>query len=266
MEKTVRVLLDREKIEYAGILPFSECRVINPGLLERSWRGGEVQSVIMLSVPYRTGDFPSRNLSLYAVPRDYHLYFRQLFSHLEKELAQTFPGYTFKGYADHSPIGETYAASKAGLGVIGDKFQLINEKYGSYTFLGEILTDRVFEAYDTREPTFCSHCGACARACPVGEGCLSEMTQRKGELTPETEELMRKTGTVWGCDICRTCCPMNDGAARTPIAFFYEKPTPYLTSEAVEAMSEEEFLERAYSWRGRKTILRNLFAFEKKDD
>ena len=144
MDTVIEKILNQEKIEYAGILPFSECRVINQPLLERSWRGGEIKSAIILLVPYWSGEHPERNVSLYAVPRDYHLYFRELHERLEKELAEAFPGYFFKGFADHSPIGETGAAAKAGLGVIGDKFQIINEKYGSYTFIGEILTDLVF--------------------------------------------------------------------------------------------------------------------------
>ncbi len=264
MNAIVKSLLAEEKIEYFGILPFSECKVINPGLLERSCSDWEPKSVIMLAVPYYTGEHEGRNVSLYAVPRDYHLYFRGLYERLEGKLSVHFSGCHFKGFADHSPIGETGAAAKAGLGVIGDKFQLITKDYGSYVFLGEILTDAVFEEYDTTEVRFCHHCGACERACPVYEGCFSETTQRKGELDDEAKRLIGETGIAWGCDLCRTSCPMNRGIKETSIDFFRESLTPVVTSESVKTMSKGEFQERAYSWRGRNTILRNLAVLEKK--
>ena len=264
MDKIIRTLLDEEKIEYAGFIPFSECTVINRAMLDRYCAGKEIKSALMLSVPYYAGAFPERNVSLYAVPRDYHLYFRQLYSRLVPALEGLFPGYFFRGFADSSPIGETGAAAKAGLGVIGDRFQVINEKYGSYTFTGEILTDLVPEKYDTVPVKLCSHCGACSRACPVNDGCLSEMTQRKGDPDPETVRLIRQTGIAWGCDLCRTSCPMNANAALTPIEFFRENLTPVVTAEMIENMSKAEFLERAYSWRGRKTILRNILSLDGK--
>lgn len=262
MKALIQNLLKEESIDAYGVIPFSECKVIHQELLQRSCPDWDPKSVIMLAVPYYTGEYPERNLSLYAVPRDYHLYFRRLYQRLEGKLTEHFPAYHFKGFADHSPIGETGAAAKAGLGVIGDKFQLIHPTYGSYVFLGELLTDAVFSEYDTTEVRFCSHCGACGRACPVTEGCLSEMTQRKGQLDAETEALIRKTGVAWGCDLCRTSCPMNTKVKKTPIPFFREGLTPRVTVEEVRAMPKGIFEERAYSWRGRNTILRNLEILE----
>ena len=262
MKAFMKRLLAEESIDAFGIIPFSECKVIHPALLARSCPDWEPKSVIMLAVPYYTGEHPERTVSLYAVPRDYHLYFRGLYERLEGTLKEAFPASHFKGFADHSPIGETGAAAKAGLGIIGDKFQLIHKTYGSYIFLGEILTDAVFEEYDTTEVRFCSHCGGCGAACPVTEGCLSEMTQRKGELDAETERLIRNTGIAWGCDLCRTSCPMNCGIKETPIPFFREELTTAVTSDEVETMPKELFRQRAYSWRGRNTILRNLKVLE----
>lgn len=263
MDMQIKTFLNEEYIECAGILPFSECKVIFPALLSRSCSGWEPKSAILLAIPYYTGEHPGHNVSLYAIPKDYHLYCKQLYGRLEVKLSEAFPGFHFKGFADHSPIGETGAAAKAGLGVIGDKFQLINDTYGSYVFLGEILTDYIFSSYDTGEIRYCLHCGACGEACPVTEGCLSEMTQRKGEIDAETEVLISRTGVVWGCDLCRTSCPMNRNIKETPIPFFREDLTPMVTTEAVKAMSKTEFRERAYSWRGRNTILRNLAVLEK---
>lgn len=236
----------------------SEVKIINEGLYERSFARFEPKSVIMLLVPYYAGEFERRNISRYAVPRDYHLYFKELYSRLEAKLTECYPEYSFKGFADHSPIGETYAAAKCGLGVVGDLFQLINDKYGAYTFIGEIFTDAVFDGYDVKEVHFCDHCGACKSACPCNEGCLSDITQRKGELSDADKILILDNGSFWGCDICREACPMNKYVKITPIEFFREKLTPFITKELLENMSKDEFSERAYSWRGKKTVLRNL--------
>jgi epoxyqueuosine reductase QueG len=181
-----------------------------------------------------------------------------MYSRVEKRLEEAFACYTFKGFSDHSPIAETYPASMAGLGVIGDMYQLINEKYGSHVFIGEIFTDLELESYDTVEPTFCTHCGACREACPSAENCLSGITQKKGELSEKEIALIRASGIVWGCDVCRTVCPLNRNVALTPIEFFRSDLTERVTEETIASMSKEEFKQRAYSWRGKNTILRNI--------
>lgn len=262
MKNEILKLFSAHKIEYVGFLPFERCRVNKPHLLRGC--GFEPKSAVMFLVPYYTGEHPGRNLSLYAVSRDYHRYFAALFSSLEKELSLTFPEYRFKGFSDHSPIGETYAAALAGLGRIGDCYQLINDAYGSYTFIGELFTDAPLDACDVLdEPRLCEHCGACRKSCPSPDHCLSAITQRKGVLTDGEIAIMRKEGTVWGCDRCQSVCPHNRSPKTTPIAFFYQKQTPRLTASSVKEMTDEDFLERAYSWRGREVILRNIEALEK---
>ncbi len=258
MKNLIYELLKKENIEYFGILPMNEVKIINEGLYKRSFEDFTPKSVIMLLVPYYAGEFEGRNVSRYAVPRDYHLYFKGLYSRLELKLKSEFPVNSFKGFADHSPIGETYAAAKCGLGVVGDLFQLINEKYGAYTFIGEIFTDAEFDSYDLTEVQFCNHCGACKNACPCENACLSDITQRKGELTEDEKNLILESGCFWGCDICREACLMNSSPLITPINFFKENLTPRISVELIENMSKEEFNSRAYSWRGKKTIIRNL--------
>ncbi len=263
MKNNIERILKEEKIEYFGIIPFSLCKIINQPLLERKWGDKEIKSAIMLLVPYYTGEYPDRNISLYAVSRDYHLYFNKLYERLIPQINKIYPNNTFVGFADNSPIGETGAAAIAGLGVIGDKSQLINSKYGSYTFIGEILTDLVFDSYDVHEISFCNHCGECTRACPVDEGCFSGLTQKKGILEKSTADLIKKTGSVWGCDICGMSCPMNKNISKTSIEFFYDKTMPLISSEIISKMPKEKFEERAFAWKGKNTILRNLTEYEK---
>lgn len=262
MNTIIKNLFTIEKIEYAAVIPFSACTIINRQLLERTCVGWIPQSAIVMLVPYYSGENMRRNVSLYAVPKDYHLYFHFLYERLEGELSKAYPQYHFKGFADHSPISEVLAGAQAGLGVIGDRFQLINETYGSYTFIGEILTDMPFEKYDLVDIRTCSHCGICSNACPSKERCLSELTQQKGDLSEETKALIRRTGIAWGCDICQTCCPMNSNPVKTPIEFFHEDLLPVVTSSLLQTMSKATLSARAYGWRGRQTILRNISLLE----
>lgn len=261
-----------KQIEYASAVPLSDCRVLRPYLLERS--GISDGTVIPFAVPYLTpaAADPSRNLSVYAVSRDYHLFFRELFDELIPHLCATFPQYRFAGFSDHSPIDEVDAAARAGLGVIGLNHLLITPRYASYVFLGEIITDACLPC-TPQAPHACEGCGLCIRHCPAAaQGvCLSELTQKKGDLTEDERTYIRSQGSAWGCDICQSVCPhvkraIADGTAFSPISFFAESPIAHLTEERLVAMSNEEFSRRAYAWRGRNTIQRNLQLFEEKGD
>ena len=258
MKNLIRSIFCEEKIEYFGIIPFSSCKVINRELLKRSIVGWEPKSVILMLVPYYSGEHKERNVSLYAVPKDYHLYFKQMYERVIPKLAKSYPNYNFASFADHSPIGETYAASKAGLGIIGDKFQLINEKYGSHVFIGEIITDLEFDSYDETDVSFCEHCGICSSYCPSNSTCFSEITQKKGELNDDEKALILEQRCVWGCDVCRTVCPHNSSVALTPIDFFKSDLITNVDENMISQMSKDEFRSRAYGWRGKQTIIRNI--------
>ena len=87
------------------------------------------------------------------------------------------------------------------------------------------------------------------------ESCLSDINQRKGELTPENVELIKNSGCVWGCDVCQDVCPMNRNIAVTPIKEFIETAVSYFeTGDNID--------NRAYAWRGRKVIERNCSYFK----
>ena len=174
--------LQKKNIDLVGVLPLSACRITRPYLLERA----KIQSgtVFMLAIPYRTPacDEPNRTISTYAVSRDYHLFFEELFNELLPYLAEEFPNNRFAAFADHSPISELHAAAHAGLGVIGKNGLLLTQKYGSYVFLGEIITDLKIPCR-AHEVNFCMDCGACENACPTAVAeknlCLSALSQKK---------------------------------------------------------------------------------------
>lgn len=227
-------------------------------------------SAIMIAVPYLV-KHERRNISAYAVPKDYHGFFKELFGRVIPVLEREYPDHRFAGFADDSPIDERSAAAMAGLGIVGDNGMLITEKYSSYVFLGEIITDLPMESV-AGEIKRCEGCGKCKLACPMEQigQCLSALTQKKGVLSPEEQQIILSHGYAWGCDICQEVCPhtkraIADGTIYTNIEYFTNDNLPLLTLADIDSMTDLEFASRAYSWRGRETVKRNLELFESKD-
>ena len=265
-------ILQKNHIDCFAALPLSACRVTKPYLLERA--GITSGSAVILAVPYFTPACasPERNLSAYAVGYNYHAFFDALFEELLPLLKERYPEHRFAGFADHSPIAEIEAASRAGLGVIGKNGLLLTERYSSYVFLGELLTDAPLP-YTLVEPRFCESCGLCQKICPMEKigTCLSALTQKKGELDEAEIVALRRYGSCWGCDLCQEVCPhtvraIQSGSIYTPIPYFHENNMPKLTLDILDAMEEDEFQKRAYSWRKRETIRRNLLLLQEKDE
>ena len=268
----VRSLLSCYGIELVGALPLSECRLTRPYLLTRE--GLDVTaplSVVIFAIPYLTpaADLPDRNLSAYAVSEDYHLFVRELMDDLLPRLRAQHPEHRFVGFAEHSPIDEIDAAVLAGLGVRGRHSLLLTERYSSYVFLAEIVTDLPLASTHTTLPPellHCHGCDACLKVCPkikTGGVCLSALTQKKGELTDAERAVLTDFPSVWGCDVCQEVCPYTHrarsrGTIYSSIPFFSKDTVSHLTPEALDGMDEAQFSRRAYAWRGRDTIRRNL--------
>lgn len=270
MLQRIRTLLQGEGISLVAPLSLDACRIQKPYLLERE--GISSGTAFLFATPYYTTecDDPARNISAYAVSKDYHRFFEGLFARVLPVLRAEFPAFRFAGFTDHSPIAEAEACVRAGLGFFGCNHLFLTQRHGSFVFLGEIITDAVMDAPPV-PPTTCTQCGACARACPVGldiSRCHSALTQKKGTLSPEERAQLLQNKSAWGCDICQQACPINKaakaaGTLYTTISYFKESAIPHLDLQALNAMTDEEFQTRAYSWRGRAVIERNLEILEK---
>ena len=216
------------------------------------------RTVILAAIPYYAGDEPG-SISLYARGQDYHTVIRRLF-----QTALTACGAESeanRAFADVSPFREIGLASAAGLGQIGQNGLLLTKPYGSYVFLGELCGDFDEETVSLHKPEYCCGCGACRKACPTAPACLSEITQRKGELTAAEQGLMRQYHTAWGCDICQKVCPANRHPQKTKLPAFCEelvtdfdyKVLQHLSNGAIERL----YAGRAFLWRGGGIIRRN---------
>ena len=250
-----------EGLDCHALLHYSDCEFTDKARMERYLREKKPRYACVFLIPYLTDGAPG-NLSRYARARDYHLYFDALCSRAEKELPEF-----LMGLADRSPICERRLALKAGLGKRGTNGLILNGRYGSFCFIGVFLFSdlpRGAAVSKPREPENCISCGACIAACPTKclsdpmKPCLSALTQAK-RLTAEEEKLVAASPLVWGCDTCQEVCPVNKTAQKTPVDFFKENLIPSLDKETLDFLiSSGEWDKRAYAWRGKEVLYRNL--------
>lgn len=253
MNDVLKSFFEKENIEC-----FASCEIPREFVISERRLPEWAKYVCVFLIPYCTGVGEKRNVSKYAVSRDYHLYAKMLEAHLKAVC-----GENTALFADTSPFDERRLASHLSLGFVGKNGLLINEKYGSFVFVGEIVTEKEISLSSVKcERKECLNCGKCRIHCPTGAlsgkgPCMSEITQKK---KPDENELslISKHNLAWGCDICQDVCPHNERACESPIGFFREERIPFVTQSDIENMSDDEFMSRAYSWRGKSVILRNL--------
>ena len=214
-------------------------------------------SVIAAVFPYKTPSSGDENLCLYARVPDYHIVVSNRLKSACEALSSAFPDNRFLPFVDSSVLSEVAAALRCGLGVFGKNRLLITPKYGSYVFIGLILTDLKLDYYD-KPVAFCPDCGRCIEACPTGtlsgkRDCLSRITQKKGDLTDQEADLIRKGGLAWGCDICQNVCPLNENAALTDLPEFLCGIKGRICAKDLDDLTG-----RAYGWRSREVLERNL--------
>lgn len=228
------------------------------------------QSIVVFLFPYYVDDRSASNLSMYCRCIDYHLVVPSYLERIAAFLQECYPHGTCRPVVDTSPLSDRWLAYKAGLGFFGDNGCLINEKYGSYCFIGSLLTTIPFAA-DTASEKQCLHCGRCAAACPGHcldketyeyASCKSYLTQKKGDLTDEEIQVIQKTPFIFGCDECQRLCPHNQDIEETPIAEFRRDRLPHIAAADIATLTNKEFKQdygnRAFSWRGKKLLLRNM--------
>lgn len=214
-----------------------------------------VTSVITFLFPYKVKKEKPKNISRYATVKDYHKVCSKILEEICFKLKENFKENKFIFFIDNSPINEVKAAVYSGLGVMGKNGLLINEKYGSFCFIGEIVTDFKIQTVNINN-TKCIECNVCIKNCPSGflsdknNKCLSSVTQQKQPLTKFEEEMIKKEGCIWGCDKCQEVCPMNKDKEFTKI-------NEFIISYKNEYTENEDITDRAFQWRGEKIIKRN---------
>ena len=233
------------------------------------------KSAIVCLFPYYVEHKDPSNLSRYTWATDYHLVINEYLKKLIEKLQIMNTDAQFSIHCDTSPLADRYMAYLAGLGFYGKNNCFISPKWGSYVVIGTILTTLELEP-NTPLTQSCMGCNRCITAC-LGQclgldefkfdTCKSYLTQKKGELTSEEEHIIAKTPLVFGCDVCQEVCPHNKDISTTPIPEF-QSVEPYIDRDELDSLTNKEFKakygHRAFSWRGKKILMRNQEIIESK--
>lgn len=200
---------------------------------------------------------------------DYHTVLREKLALVEAFLQKKVPGCRLRSMVDTGELSDRAVAERAGIGWSAKNCAVITPEFGSYVYLGEIISDLPFEADEPMEEQ-CGECRLCLDVCPTGalvqggqlnsQKCVAYLTQTKGFLP---DEYRAKIGNrIYGCDTCQTVCPKNKGK----LNWIHDalQPEPEIAKPLLEPLltiSNRQFKETyghiSGSWRGKKPIQRN---------
>ncbi|MGB0564190.1 MAG: tRNA epoxyqueuosine(34) reductase QueG [Spirulinaceae cyanobacterium] len=185
-----------------------------------------VKSVIAVALNYYTPhqhrhDPAIAKISRYGWGRDYHRILHKKLKALSQWLQTQAPEHRTKYYADTGPVQDKVWAERAGLGWIAKNSNLITREYGSWVFLGEVLTTLKL-ASDRPHSQHCGTCTRCIEACPTqairepfvvdANRCIAYHTiENRAETLPADLDL---NNWVAGCDVCQDVCPWNQRFAQ----------------------------------------------------
>lgn len=224
----------------------------NPNLILEN-----VKSIIVCALNYFPGNHPTNlenvgKVARYAIGKDYHIVFKDKLVELANFILEREPESQVKVYVDTGAILERYWAEKAGLGWQGKNGNIISTKFGSYFFIGIILSTIEFEP-DEQISNHCGKCTLCLTHCPTNaivqpkvidsNKCISYWTI---EAKPDFEipENIQNTNPDWifGCDICQEVCPWNKKyAIKTTITEFLNLHNLTLELDKILFLEQEEF-------------------------
>lgn len=235
----------------------------------------DCQSIIVIGISYNVDykkmdlDILKGKLSKSSWGLDYHKLLGDKMESLIQEINKKVD-FDYKAFVDTGPLVDRELAKKSGLGYYGKNCSIINEEYGSFIFLGYILTDLSIEGEASLVEDACVDCDLCIRACPTNAleapyrlnpmRCISYLTQTK-DIIPE-ELLAKMANNIYGCDTCQSVCPKNKGVKKSiHKEFIPEKTNGIVDIEELLSMSNRQFKEKygsmAGSWRGKNILKRN---------
>lgn len=238
----------------------------------------EARSIIAIAVAYpsRLKDAPKSKkgerrgiFSRSSWGLDYHYVVRDRLQKLEAFIQERVPDARLKSMVDTGELADRAVAERAGIGWSGKNCSILNPDFGSYMYLGEMITNIPLPPDEAMED-LCGSCTKCLDACPTGalvaggqinaKRCISFLTQTK-EMIPV--EFREKVGNrLYGCDSCQTSCPYNrriDFHLHEELEADPQMVKPELLS--LLSLSNRAFKEQygslSGSWRGKMPIQRN---------
>jgi epoxyqueuosine reductase len=237
----------------------------------------DARSIVMLGMNYAPATDPlaalaepSRGvISCYAQCKDYHDVIRAGLKRVAGSLASA-SGADVKIFVDTAPLMEKPLAEAAGLGWQGKHTNLVSREFGSWLFLGAILTAAELEP-DAPESDHCGSCRSCLDICPTqafpapyqldARRCIAYLTiEHKGHIPTEFRGAIGNR--VFGCDDCLAVCPWNKFAAtarETKLQALADTDSPPLAE--LLALDDDAFRQRfagtPVKRTGRHRVVRN---------
>lgn len=235
----------------------------------------DCKSIIVIGISYNV-DFHEKvdytlkaKLSKSSWGMDYHMVVEEKLKKLIKEIEKE-EKFHYKYFVDTGPLIDRELAKKAGIGYYGKNSSIINDDYGSFIFLGYILTDLDIDTSSQLVDESCGNCSECIKYCPTGalespysfnpKRCISYLTQTKERIPYELRPLMEDK--IFGCDTCQLVCTKNIGVKKSKNPEFMPVDTKgYVDIEEILNISNREFKEKYSSmsggWRGKNVLRRN---------
>jgi epoxyqueuosine reductase len=253
------IALERVRAGLMDGLPWYSEKRVNRGSNPQELLPG-ARSIICLGLNYyqpaRDGEENSRprgKVARYARGRDYHKVMKKRMRAFVKGLSQRIgASIQARWYVDDGPMLDRAAANRAGLGWFGKNTNILTSTFGSWVFLGQVITDLEIEPDPPLRKT-CGNCVRCIEACPTGAivapyvidnmRCISYLTiENRGPIPRELRPQM--LDWVFGCDICQEVCPVNHKATPTAEPGFQKGELGSLDLIELLELSEEEFQQR----------------------
>lgn len=238
----------------------------------------EAKSIVAIAVTYpskmenppvsRPGSYRGM-LCRSAWGRDYHHVLQEKLEQLGRFLEERVEDVRWESMVDTGVLSDRAVAERAGLGWVGKNCSLITPEFGSWVYLGEMITTIPFPPDQPIEDG-CGDCNICVEACPTGalvqggqlnaQKCIAYLTQLKNEIPLEYRD---KIGNrLYGCDTCQQVCPKNRKVHFSHQTDF--QPDPEVAKPQLKPllfMGKKQFCETfghtSAAWRGKKPIQRN---------
>jgi epoxyqueuosine reductase len=213
------------------------------------------KSVIVCAINYYQSETSATGangkISKYAWGDDYHNVIKSRLKDLWKLITSRQPDALGFIEVDSGPVMEKAWAQRAGIGWQGKHSIILNKEYGSWFFLGIIITD-IELFYDSPVENMCGACTLCIDACPTSaivapyvldaSRCISYFTiEHRGDVDKEISN--KFDNWIFGCDICQNACPWNQKNAKISNApeFIPREYSSGVEHEKILLMNETEF-------------------------
>ncbi|WP_026895880.1 tRNA epoxyqueuosine(34) reductase QueG [Clostridiisalibacter paucivorans] len=233
------------------------------------------KSIIVIGMSYNTSEkYPYKfqgakgYISRSSWGIDYHKVLNERLNKIAEDIKKI-NHFRYKIFVDTGPLVDREIAKRAGIGWYGKNCSIINDEYGSFIFIGYMITDLILES-SPKVNGKCEGCDICIKACPTGalidgykinaKRCISYLTQTKNRIP---YELRKKMGMkIYGCDTCQLVCPKNKGIEYgNHMEFVPSISEGHINLLEFLDISKKEFNIRfghmSGSWRGKNILRRN---------